>query len=112
MLPRPADHPRFRAGPWTKLPSGSRTEIARYVVEGAVMSTLLRAVAAGDLLAITRMRGVGFEVGGIDIGSIAEFFGYMPERCHGSYTRVAEWEMIGGLHGIQHLNEGLGRVYP
>ena len=75
------------------------------------MRPFLRAIAAGDLVAVTRMHGVGFEVGGVDIGCIATFFDYMPERCHGSYTRVIEWEMVGGVEGIHHLNENLGRVY-
>lgn len=112
MQPRPVDHPRFRAGPWTNLPYDNRAEIARYVVEGAVMRSFLRSIAAGDIDAIIRMRGIGLEFGGVAIGDIAEFFDYMPERCHGSYTRVSEWEMIGGLRGIHHLNQTLWRVYP
>ena len=112
MRPRPVDHPRFRAGPWTNLPRYCRGEIARYVVEGSVMRPFLRALAAGDMAAATHMNGIAFVVGGVDVGSIAAFFEFMPERCRGSYTRVAEWEMVGGLQGIHHLNESLGRVYP
>jgi hypothetical protein len=97
-------HPRFRAGPWKMLPIAARADAARYVVSGATMRPFMRAVAAGDLYAANRMHLV------VDIRAIAEFFEHMPERCHGDYTRVAEWEMIGGLRGIDHLNENLARV--
>jgi len=99
-------HPRFRAGPWERLPESCQIEAARYIVTGAVMRPFMRAIAAGDLFAAARLRI------GLDIRGIADFFDAMPERSHGSYTRVVEWEMIGGLDGIHHLNESIGRVFP
>lgn len=99
------NHPRLRAGPWDRLPRGTHLPIARYVVEGACLSPVLRAVAAGDLYAVAQQRS------GLDIITIAEFFIDMPERCRGSYERVAEWEMVGGLRGVEHLNEAVGRIF-
>jgi len=100
------NHPRFKAGPWRRLPAFYHPEVAAYIVTGAAMRPFLRAVAAGDLFAATHSASV------VDIRTVAEFFEAMPERSRGNWTRVCEWELIGGLHGIDHLNEAIGRAYP
>jgi len=99
-------HPRFRAGPIASLPAEFHEPIALYVVSGSVLPPYLRAVAAGDLYQAAQLNPLG------PTNRLARFFLDMPDRSRGSWARVVEWEMIGGLKGIEHLNNSIRRVYP
>lgn len=99
-------HPRFRALPHHLLARDSeRWAAAHYLFEGSALPLFLRSIAAGDLCRATALRP------SVDLRPYLDFFDAMPSPSRGSYARVCEWEMVGGLKGIHHLNECIGRAY-